>query len=266
MWIFNGRDQLARAWATLNGVSADDGSSLATRFASRSDLLDRDREIARQLAAARLGVFVVRRIAAPTWLELEAFDGSGTVYRAVTARPFDGVTPGSLVLARLVHLDGVTTMWGPACRYPHTDEGKWRAFLDRHDLTTPDGSLAALAFIPDDHAEPLVAADPLFTAAWSIDSAFVVRHRLFRRPEVARLGREIDADDGYAFAWLGRPGANVTNLGGWSEDPEHIEVARLTVHPHQLCVSSSSREVLSEVERWVDDSVDDLRLTLSDAA
>lgn len=267
--------ELQVTWAMSDGVLDDGEPPLARRYAMRPDLPEQDRRIAERIAAARACLCKVHAVVPGAWAEIEALDGSATRQRVVSAGISSCLQPGLLVLARLMDSDGVTTFWGPAVRYPAEDERKWRAFLRVHDLATVTGSLAALTFVPEDHAEPIADGVRLLENEWGIDDIDEACDELADSPQAADLGLEVCEDeDVWAFAWLGpahpepsvQPEPSVHSepgdLGGWREDPERIEVARLRVYPSRLCAISASSAVLAEIEAWATERLPDLTPTL----
>lgn len=267
-WFDHSTDGLRLTWAMSDATPSDGGPSLAARYALRPDLSPAHRRSAERIAGARVGLYRVRAAVAGAWVEIERLDLGGAHARVMSETVSRGVEPGGLVVARVMdEADGVVSFWGPARICRPADERKWLAFLRVHDLSTEDGSLAAIDFIPEDHAEPLPEGLRPFSTEWDIDDDMGVCEQLADCLNVAELGREIGpSEDAWAFAWLDHPGRDAADLGGCPEQAGRVEVARLVVHPTRLVALSSSPRIRAELERWVEGRLPGLSPTLLRAA
>lgn len=245
--------QLRVTWAITDGSPADGGLPLAMRYAESPDLDEQDRRIARRLADAHLRLYQVHKVVPRLWIELEALDRKMTksdgILRVFSQRVSTAVEQGSVILARVVDADALASFWGPVCGYPADSQPKLRAFTRAVDITTAEGSLAALGFDPDGYAPPLPEGLALRTAVWSVDDDISVGEQLEDSGRFASLGIEIGAaDEPWAFAWLGLPRIGAIDLGGWPDDEDgFVELARVVLHRDHLIVSSTDATGLTEV-------------------
>jgi hypothetical protein len=114
-WIFSDRE--------LPG-----GGTAAQRYAARQDLQPDERDIAAQIAAARLGLLRVLRVMPGHWIELYDVTGGDDVVRVVSHGVSRSARPGVILVGRLMDGPPAPTLWGPV------------GFLDRE----PARELAAL--------------------------------------------------------------------------------------------------------------------------
>lgn len=98
-WMFNDRE--------LAG-----GGSVAQRYARRDDLSAEERDLAGLIAAARLGLFRVARVAPGCWIELEDLTRYDVV-RVMSHGVSHQVHPRELLVARRMDGPPVPSLWGP---------------------------------------------------------------------------------------------------------------------------------------------------------
>jgi hypothetical protein len=99
-WMFNDR-QLA------------DGGTAAQRYAQRNDLPARERDIARRIAAARLGLLRVVRVLPGRWIDLHDLAVGGELVRAISHDVSRSARPHDLLVGRLMNGPPAPALWGP---------------------------------------------------------------------------------------------------------------------------------------------------------
>ena len=118
------------------------------RYAARSDIDARERDVAARIAAARLSLQRVHDAEAGRWIELKDVL-NGAVVRVRSGDVSREATRWDILLCRVMDDDWIPSLWGPALFYKPDEEPELLAELDR---------LAGSHRIPDD-------SDRVFRAA-----------------------------------------------------------------------------------------------------
>ena len=98
-WIFNDRE-LPGGWTA------------AERYSRLADLDADERDIAAQIAGARLGLMRVSRVVQGLWIELEDRTRQDVV-RVISRGVSEHVSPGDVIVARRMDGPPAPSLWGP---------------------------------------------------------------------------------------------------------------------------------------------------------
>jgi SEC-C motif len=93
--------QLIASWM-LNDCQLPDGGTAAERYGQRDDLAVSERDVARRIAAAWLGLLRVVRVLPGRWIELHDLAVGGELVRAISHDVSSSVRPHEVLLARLM--------------------------------------------------------------------------------------------------------------------------------------------------------------------
>jgi SEC-C motif-containing protein len=139
---------LIAGWV-LNDRQLPGGGTPAERYAAREDLSDQERDIARRIAAARLGLLRVLRVMPGRWIELQDLAHGSTLVRVISHDVSRSAQPNSLLVGRLMDGPPAPSLWGPVGFLTRESGSELRELLtpdldalDLHDK--PDGLATAL--------------------------------------------------------------------------------------------------------------------------
>lgn len=104
--------QLIASWM-LNDRRLPDGGTAAERYAQRDDLAAWERDVARRIAAAQLGLLRVARVLPGRWIELHDLTVGGEPVRALSHDVSRSVRPDEVLVARLMDGPPAPALWGP---------------------------------------------------------------------------------------------------------------------------------------------------------
>jgi len=96
----------------LNDRQLPGGGTAAERYAHRDDLPAGERDVARRIAAARLGLLRVVRVLPGRWIELHDLAVGGEVVRAISHDVSRPTRPHDLLVGRLMAGPPVPLLWG----------------------------------------------------------------------------------------------------------------------------------------------------------
>lgn|SRR6266545_4363195 len=138
--------QLIATWMH-NDRELPGGGSAAWRYAQREDLPAQERDIARRIAAARLGLLRVVQAMPGRWIELHDLALDGPVVRAISHDVSRFARPHALLVGRLMDGRPAPSLWGPVGFLTRQSARELRELLDTymHGLGLHDqaGGLAA---------------------------------------------------------------------------------------------------------------------------
>jgi hypothetical protein len=246
---------MSAAWAFTDYRPADGGAVLIERYATRPELSDSERAIARGLAGARLDAYRVGAVVPGVCIELESLS-EGTSARVGWRDGYEHFALDEIVVVRVVRATSLPTLWGPGTRFPAGGERRWRARLATLPAERADAALALLKFHPDDVAEPLPDGVELRTRRWTIEDDDAVLAVVEDDEMWEGLGQALP--DGWAFAWLDDAESGATDLGGWRDEPGEIEAARLIVCERDVTLLSAGPRSLREIGAKLEASVQEL--------
>lgn len=104
--------QLIGSWM-FNDRQLPDGGTAADRYARRDDLPAGERDVARRIAAARLGLLRVVGAMPGRWIDLHDVAVGGEVVRAISHDVSRSARTRDLLVGRLMDGPPVPTLWGP---------------------------------------------------------------------------------------------------------------------------------------------------------
>jgi hypothetical protein len=191
------------------------GETPAERYAARSDIDARERDVAARIATARLSLQRVRGVEAGRWIELEDVL-SGAVVRVRSGDVSREAARWDILLCRVMEDDWIPSLWGPALFYKPDEEPELLAELERlagahripagTDHVFRAAALELMRFVPAGRlAEPsffTAEGDPLVDgrASWQITNAATALELLDDPPELAWVGESEDGS-GEAIQW-----------------------------------------------------------------
>ncbi|MGH2954447.1 MAG: SEC-C domain-containing protein [Solirubrobacterales bacterium] len=206
---------LACSWVHLD-LELSGGGSLAQRYAEREDLSGREREIARRIAAARLGLHRVLAAEPGAAIELEDVT-RGSRVRVRSANVSRHAVTWDLLLGRVMDGEPEPSLWGPVAFYDPNEEAELLAEVERLAAALgvdPDDegfaavfrarALELLRFVPPSRSiEPVfvsVEGDPAAhsEATWAIADQIEALEALDAPPELIWMGPDPERD---CFAW-----------------------------------------------------------------
>jgi len=253
---------MSTIWALNDYVPADGGPALMARYAERPELDEPARSLARGLAEARLAVYRVRSTVPDVGVEIEPL-ADGMPVLLAWRDGLEHLQIGEILVARVVHATAMPTVWGRCARFPAETERRWKARLAALPIDPAQAALTVLGFQPEDAAEPLGDEIALHSMTWSIEDEGAVLETLEGEDVWESIGEAIPG--GWAFAWPQEVSRGGTDLGGCSEFPDAIEVARLIVDERTLTVFSAERGTLAEIAAHLQASLRGLIASDSDA-
>jgi hypothetical protein len=188
-----------------------EGGTPSERYAARTDIDARERDVATRIARACLSLQRVRAVEAGRWIELEDVL-SGSAARVRSAEVSREAARWDVLLCRLMDDEGLLSLWGPALFYAPDEEPELIAELERladaHGIAGGDdrlgrvfrvATLDLMRFVPGSRrverslftaeGDPIVEA----SASWRITDAGAALDSLDAPPEFAWVG---DSDDG----------------------------------------------------------------------
>jgi hypothetical protein len=121
--------QLIASWM-LNDCQLPDGGTAAERYAQRDDLAVSERDVARRIAAARLGLLRVVRLLPGRWIELHDLAVGGELVRAISHGVSRSVRPHDVLVARLMDGPPAPALWGPVGFLTRESGHELRQLLD----------------------------------------------------------------------------------------------------------------------------------------
>jgi hypothetical protein len=133
---------MSAAWAFTDYRPADGGAVLIERYATRPELSDSERAIARGLAGARLDAYRVGAVVPGVCIELESLS-EGTSARVGWRDGYEHFALDEIVVVRVVRATSLPTLWGPGTRFPAGVELRTRRWTIEDDD-------AVLAVVEDD--------------------------------------------------------------------------------------------------------------------
>jgi len=104
--------QLIGSWM-FNDRQLVDGGTAAERYAQRDDLPAGERDVARRIAAARLGLLRVVGAMPGRWIDLHHVAVGGEVVRAISHDVSRYARARELLVGRLMDGPPAPTLWGP---------------------------------------------------------------------------------------------------------------------------------------------------------
>ena len=121
--------QLIASWM-LNDRRLAGGGTPAERYAQRDDLPAGERDVARRIAAARLGLLRVVRVLPVRWIELHDLAVGGEVVRALSHDVSRSTRPHDLLVGRLMEGPPAPSLWGPVGFLTRQSGRELRELLD----------------------------------------------------------------------------------------------------------------------------------------
>jgi hypothetical protein len=118
------------ASSMLNDCQLPDGGTAAERYAQRHDLAVSERDVARRIAAARLGLLRVVRLLPGRWIELHDLAVGGELVRAISHGVSRSVRPHDVLVARLMDGPPAPALWGPVGFLTRESGRELRQLLD----------------------------------------------------------------------------------------------------------------------------------------
>lgn len=104
--------QLIATWMH-NDRELPGGGSATERYAQRRDLPDEERDVARRIAAAQLGLLRVVQVMPARWIELQNLALGGPVVRAISHDVSRFARPHALLVGRPMDGPPAPSLWGP---------------------------------------------------------------------------------------------------------------------------------------------------------
>lgn len=206
---------LACSWVHLDR-ELPGGGSLAERYSGRDDLPEREGEVARRIAAARLGLYRVLAAEPGAAIELEDVT-RGSRVRVRSGNVSRHAVAWDLLLGRVMEGEPECSLWGPVAFYDPNEEPELRAELERlagelgvdadaegFTICFREGALELLRFVPPSRSiEPVfvsVEGDPAAhsSATWAIADRFDALEALDAPPELIWMGPDPERD---CFVW-----------------------------------------------------------------
>jgi hypothetical protein len=191
------------------------GETPAKRYAARTDVDARERDVAARIAAARLSLQRVRGMETGRWIELEDVL-SGAMVRVRSGDVSREATRWDILLCRVMEDDWIPSLWGPALFYKPDEEPELLAELERlasahriragTDHVFRAAALELMRYVPAGRlVEPsffTVEGDPIVDgrASWQITDAATALELLDDPPELAWVGESEDRS-GEAIQW-----------------------------------------------------------------
>jgi hypothetical protein len=243
---------MSLVWALNDYMPVDGGPPLMVRYAERPDLDPSAREVARELAEARLEVYRVSATVPDVWVEVEPLLGGAQV-RLPFQDGLERLQEGEILVARLVTATAMPTPWGLGARFAAASERRWRARLAALPADPARAALTVLGFHPDDAAEPLPDRLQLQTTAWWIDDDEAVCESLEAEDLWECIGQAIPS--GWAFSWPDDAASEALDLGGWREVDGEIEIARLIVCEREMTLLSADHQTTIELVALLEESL-----------
>lgn len=142
---------LIAGW-TLNDRQLPGGGTPAERYAAREDLSDHERDIARRIAAARLGLLRVLHVLPGRWIELHDLARGSPAVRVISHDVSRSARSNSLLVGRLMDGPPAPSLWGPVGFLTRETGSKLR------ELLTPQLDALGLHDKPDGLATAMHAA------------------------------------------------------------------------------------------------------------
>jgi SEC-C motif-containing protein len=218
------------------------GGTPSQRYAVRTDIDARERDVAARIARASLGLQRVRAAEAERWIELEDVL-SGSVVRVRSGEVSREAARWDLLLCRLMDDEGMPSLWGPALFYAPDEEPELVAEVERladaHGIAAGDdrltqvfriAALDLMRFVPASRCvEPSLftaEGDPIVnaSASWRVADAATALELLDDPPELAWVG---ESEDGTGETFQ------------WTADRAQLLAHRPTLPPGALCFESS---------------------------
>jgi hypothetical protein len=109
--VADGDLQLVGTWV-LSDRELPGGGTLARRYAAREDLSADERDVASRIAAARLRLLRIVRVAPGRWIELDDLTRSERA-RVTSHDVSRGVRCGDVIVARIMDGPPAPSLWGP---------------------------------------------------------------------------------------------------------------------------------------------------------
>jgi SEC-C motif len=123
--------QLIASWM-LNDRRLPDGGTPAERYAQRDDLPAGERDVARRIAAARLGLLRVVGVLPGRWIELHDLAVGGELVRAISHDVSRSARPQDVLVGRLMEGPPAPSLWGPAGFLTRQSGRELRELLDTY--------------------------------------------------------------------------------------------------------------------------------------
>ena len=120
--------QLVGSWM-FNDRQLPDGGTAAERYAGRDDLPAGERDVARRIAATRLGLLRVVGAMPGRWIDLCDVAVGGEVVRAISHDVSRHVRQHALLVGRLMDGPPAPTLWGPVGFLTRQSGGELRELL-----------------------------------------------------------------------------------------------------------------------------------------
>jgi hypothetical protein len=123
--------QLVASWM-LNDRELPGGGTPAGRYAQRDDLAAGERDVARRIAAARLGLLRVVRVLPGRWIELHDLAVGGELVRVISHDVSRSVRPQELLVGRVMEGPPAPSLWGPVGFLTRQSGRELRELLDTY--------------------------------------------------------------------------------------------------------------------------------------
>ena len=191
------------------------GETPAERYAARSDIDARERDVAARIDAARLRLQRVRGVEAGRWIELEDVLSEAMV-RVRSADVSREATRWDILLCRVMEDDSIPSLWGPVLFYEPDEEPELLAECERlagvhrapigSDRLFRVAALELMRFVPASRCSSpslfTAEGDPLVDGrvSWRITDASAALELLDDPPQLAWVGESEDGS-GEAFQW-----------------------------------------------------------------
>ncbi len=133
--------QLIASWMLIDRRLPDGGTPVE-RYAQRDDLPAGERDVARRIAAARLGLLRVVRVLPGRWVELHDLAVGGGVVRAISHDVSRSTRPHDLLVGRLMEGPPAPSLWGPVGFLTRQSGRELRELLDTYMAALGPGDAA----------------------------------------------------------------------------------------------------------------------------
>lgn len=230
------------------------GGTPAERYAARAGLDERERDVARRIAEARLSLQRVRAVQEGRWIELEDVLSS-VVVRVRSGEVSREAIRWDVLLCRVMADDMVPSLWGPALFYVPDEEpellGELMRLARAHEIPADSddqarifrvAALELMRFMPAsrcvERAFFTAEGDPIADghARWTVTDAVAAFDQLDAPPQLAWVGEGEDGA-GETFQWTVERAQAVERRPSLPKGAVCLE-SSLTDLPGRLCLAT----------------------------